>query len=88
MEIEFIIIGAAISINALVLLVTSVLSYLQYKNKKLLFVIAVFVFFLVRGILLSLSIFHEAFEPLVTSFYPWLVDVVILNLLYLAALKR
>ena len=88
MGIEFVVIGAAISINALVLLVTSVLSYLQYKNKKLLFVIAVFLFFLIRGILLSISLFNDAFEPLATSIYPWVVDVVILNLLYVAALKR
>ena len=87
-EIAYIIIGAAISINALVLFVTSLLSYRKHKNKKLLFVIVAFFFFLVRGILLSGGLFFEPLRPIVTSYYTWLIDVIILNALYFAALKR
>ena len=88
MEIEYIIIGAAISISSLILLITSILSYKKYKNTKLLFIIVVFLFFLIRGVLLSLSIFYEPLKPIATSYYTWLIDLIILNLLYLAALKR
>jgi len=88
MEIEYIIIGAAISINSLVLLITSLLSYRRYKNTKLIFVIAVFLFFLIRGVLLSLGLFYEPLASIISSYYTWLIDVIILNLLYLAALKR
>jgi len=88
MEIEYIVIGAAISINSLVLLITSLLSYRKYKNKKLIFVIIAFFFFFIRGILLSLGLFYEPFAPIISSHYTWLIDVIILNLLYLAALKR
>ena len=88
MEIEYIFIGAAISICSLVLLITSILSYKKYKNKKLLFIIAVFLFFLIRGVLLSFALFYKPLEPFVSSYYTWLIDLIILNLLYLAALKR
>ena len=88
MEIEYIVIGAAISISSLILLITSILSYKKYKNKKLLFIIAVFLFFLIRGVLLSLSLFYEPLKPIASSYYTWLIDLIILNLLYLAALKR
>jgi len=88
MEIEYVVIGAAISINSLVLLITSLLSYKKYKNTKLIFVILVFLFFFIRGILLSLGLFYDVLAPFASSYYTWLIDVVILNLLYVAALKR
>ena len=88
MDIIYIIISAAITICALFLLITSILSYIKYKNVKLPFIILVFLFFLIRGLLLSLSLFYEPFEFFASSYYTWLIDLIILNLLYLAALKR
>ena len=88
MRVEFVIIGAAICICALVLFLFSVLSYRKYQNKKLVFVILVFLFFLIRGSLFSLSLFYEPFAVFSSSAYPWLIDLVILNLLYFSALKR
>ena len=88
MEIEYIIISAAISINALVLLITTLISYKKYQNTKLIFVIIVFLFFFLRGVLLSLGLFFEPLAFFISSHYTWLIDIVILNLLYLAALKR
>jgi len=88
MGIEYIIVGAAICICALVLFLFSILSYRKYKNPKLLFVLIVFLFFLIRGILFSISFFYEPLAAFTASVYPWIIDVVILNLLYLSALKR
>ena len=87
-EIGLLVISAAISICSLVLLLTAVLSYQKYKNKKLRFVVLVFLFFLIRGLLLSIGLFYEPLAPIATSYYTWLIDLVILNLLYLASLKR
>ena len=88
MTVEFVVIGAAICISALVLFIFSLLSYRKYKNKKLLFVVCVFLFFLIRGILFSISIFYEPLSMFSSSAYPWLIDLLILNLLYFSALKR
>ncbi|MFH1101991.1 MAG: hypothetical protein V1726_08175 [Methanobacteriota archaeon] len=88
MDVGYIIMGAAISINALVLLLTSFQSYRKYHNVKLVFIILVFLFFFIRGVFLSLSVFYEPFAPVATSYYPWVIDMLILNLLYVAALKK
>ena len=88
MEIEHIIIGAAISINAFVLLITSLFSYRKYKNPKLIFVIVVFLFFFIRGALLSIGLFYQPLSAFISSYYTWLIDIIILNTLYIAALKR
>ena len=88
MEMEYIIISAAITIVSILLLMISIHSYRIYRNKKLLFVLFVFLFFMIRGIILSLGVLYEPFEPFVSSYYTWLIDLVILTLLYGAALKR
>lgn len=88
MEIEGIIIGAAISINALILVVTSLMSYRKYKNVKLLFIFVAFLFFLIRGVLFSIGIFYEPFQFFTTTYYLLVFDVIILNILYFSALKR
>ena len=88
MEIQSIVISAAITIFALALLIISLLSYWKYKNKKLLLISLVFLFFLIRGALLSLSIFYPDLEAITSSMYIWIVDLVILILLYIASLKR
>ena len=87
-NIEYVIISAAISICSLVLLATTLISYRKSNNKKLIFVTLAFLFFLIRGLLLSFSLFYDPLAPFVSSYYTWLIDLVILNLLYLAALKR
>ena len=88
LEDSYIIISAAITIVALILLIVSIHSYRIYKNPKLPFVILVFLFFLARGALLSLGLFYEPFTPIATSYYMWIVDLIILTLLYIAAIKR
>lgn len=85
---ESIIIFACITIFALVLFIVSILSYWKYKNVKLFFIGVVFLFFLVRGILLSLSLLNEDILKIVSSTYIWLFDLVILAILYITSLKR
>ena len=88
MEIGYLIISAAITIVSLILLLVSVHSYRIYRNTKLLFVMLVFVFFLARGVLLSVGLFYTPLEWVVCSYYIWLVDLIILTILYVSALKR
>ena len=88
MEIEQIIISACITIFSLGLLLVSSASYRKYKNLKLLFVSMVFVVFLIKGMLLSLSLFYEDIELLNTVIHSGLFDLSILILLFIATLKR
>ena len=88
MEIEFIIVSAAITIVSLILLLVTVHSYRIYRNTKLWFVIMVFLFFLVRGLLLSSALLYQPLAPILSSYYLWVIDLVILTLLYASALKR
>jgi len=88
MEIESIIIDACITIFALGLLIVSLLSYRKYKNMKLLFVSLVFFVFLVKGIILSFSLFNEQLLGITSNPYIGLFDLVILVLLFIATLKR
>jgi hypothetical protein len=88
MEIQDIIISAFVTIFSLGLLIVSLASYKKYKNLKLLFVSLVFMVFLIKGILLSLSLFYQGI-PLINSLeYSGLFDLIILVLLFMATLKR
>lgn len=91
MEIEGIIISAVVTIFSVGLLVVSLLSYKKYKNVKLLFISLVFIVFLIKGILFSLSLFYPSFTELdmmLFSIYSGMFDVVVLILLFVATLKR
>jgi hypothetical protein len=89
MEIDIIFIYAVITILSLTLLVVTLLSYIKYKNNKLLFISLVFLFLFIRGILLSLNLVNDQIADFVSSGYIWIFDVVVLVLLYVAySLKR
>lgn len=91
MEIEGIIISAGITIFSLGLLIVSLLSYKSSKNLKLLFISLVFIVLLIKGILLSLSMFFTelaSVKAVLSSTYGGLFDLVILILLFMATLKR
>ena len=88
MEIQDIIISAFVTIFSLGLLVVSLASYRKYKNLKLLFVSIVFFVLLIKGILLSLSLFSDEIIMLNSVFYTGLFDLIILILLFMATLKR
>ena len=88
MEIVNIIIAACITVFALGLFIVSLLSYHRSKNIKLLFVSFVFLVLLIRGTLLSVSLFNEQLEPFVIMPYAGFLDLIILILLFIATLKR
>ena len=88
MDYGYIIVSAAITIVACILGIVSLHSYKTYRNTKLLFVLSVFAFFIVKGVLLSLSLFYHQFTEISSSYYFLMIDLIILTLLYLAALKR
>jgi len=88
MVIEDIAINSCITIFSLGMLVVSLLSYRKYKNNKLIFVSSAFLLFLMKGILLSLSLFYEEIIEITSSTYMGLFDLMILILLFIATLKR
>ena len=87
MEVESIFINACITIFSLAILLLSFVSYKKYKNTKLLFITAAFFVFLMKGLLLSLSIFVSELEGIHTSPYFGLFDVFILALLFISTIK-
>ena len=88
MEIQSIVIDACITIFALGLFVVSLLSYRKYKNSKLIFVSLIFLIFLIKGIMLSFSLFNEQIASALSNSYVGLFDLVVLILLFIATLKR
>ena len=88
MNIESIIIDACITIFALGLFVVSLISYKKYKNGKLIFVSLVFLVFLVKGTILSISLFYEQLAGFVSNPYFRILDLIVLILLFIATLKR
>ena len=86
MEIEGILLSASITIFSLGLFIISLVSYVKYKNKKLLFVSIAFFIFLVKGIMMSANVFFEEFT--MTMFFLGVFDLLILILLFVATLKR
>ena len=86
MEIIGILLSAGITTFSLGLLIISLVSYFKYKNQKLLFVSIAFFIFLVKGIIVSTTVFFEEFTA--TMFFLEVLDLVILVLLFVATLKR
>lgn len=82
------IIRACVTVFALTLLIITLISYRRSKNVKLLLISAVFVVFIVKGIVLSLGLFIGSVEEIYTGQFAGLLDLLILILLFLATLKR
>ena len=87
---ETIIISACITIFSLGMLIVSSLSYKKYKNTKLLFISLLFVVLLIKGLLLSISLFYDLslIEPILKGSYSGIFDLIILLLLFMATLKK
>lgn len=91
MEIETIAINASITIFSLGLLIISLISYKKYKNQKLIFITLILIVLLVKGILLSITLFNQEISSINQILYgPYIgfFDLIILILLFLATLKR
>lgn len=68
--------------------IISIFSYRKSRNKKIIFVNIVFLIFLIKGVLLSLSVFNsEIFEPLSIPLLA-VFDLIIICLLLIAILKK
>jgi hypothetical protein len=88
MEILPIILSACITIFSIGLLLVSLASFKRYRNQKLLFISIVFLFFLIKGILLSLSLFIDDIARLLSLSLFSFFDFLILIFLFIATLKR
>ena len=81
MNLEIIFLFAAITILSVILFIVTLLSYRQYKNKKLLIVSFIFFFLFVRGVFLSFSLFNSQLATIIASGYVWSFDLIVLILL-------
>jgi len=88
METINIVFAASITVFSLGLLIISILSYRNSKNLKLIFISLVFLTLLIKGILLSLSVFNSNIEPLTIMPFSGIFDLTILVLIFIATLKR
>jgi hypothetical protein len=87
-EMEEIIIFSGITIISFILMIIALLSYRHYRSKKLMLLGFGFLFFFIRGVLLSLSLFNSQIQEFTTSNYIWVFDLIILLILYITSLKR
>lgn len=88
MEIETTILSACITLCAVVLFTISIASYRKHKNKRLLFVSIVFFLFLIKGVLMSLTVFIEQLMFLEYNLYFATLDLIMLLILFIAVLKE
>jgi len=88
MLIQDILINSFVTMFSLSLLIISLISYHKHKKPKLALLIFVFIIFSIKSILFSLSLFYTDFSVLTSDSYFRLFDLVILLLLFMAALKR
>lgn len=86
--IESAIIYGFLTIFSFGLWIISILSYWKSKNKKILFVSIVFLLFLLKGVLLSLSIFLIDLQEFLSITFFAVADLLILFLLFVAVLKK
>lgn len=74
---------------SLLLLITSIISYVKVKNTKLLFVSLAFLGFFIKGLLLTLAVLIGSFkEPFGASMAILVLDFAILIMIYIAVVKK
>lgn len=91
MSAEAIILNAAITVFAFGLLLISFASYRKHKTSRLLALSCVFVILLIKGILLSISLFLPALHSIravLFSDYGGFFDLLVLIFLFIVSLKR
>ncbi|MFH1101396.1 MAG: hypothetical protein V1726_05105 [Methanobacteriota archaeon] len=88
MDVGYLILSGTITIISCILLAVSLHSYRVFGNKKLYFVVLVFLFFFIKGLLLTVGVFFNVIVAVMTSYYIWIIDLIILTLLYISALKK
>ena len=88
MEMLNVVLSAFVTIFSMGLFAVSLFSYRKSKNIKLLLVSIVFLVFLLKGILLSVSIFYSSSVLPSANVSFVFFDVIILLVLFVATLKR
>jgi hypothetical protein len=87
-KMESMIIYGFLTIFSIGLCIISFLSYVKSHNKKLLFVSTVFLLFILKGVLLSISLFMSIPAEFISIQFLSFVDVIVLLLLFMATLKK
>ena len=88
MKVYELIISAAITLFSLGLLSLSLVSTKIYRGYKLTLITLVFVVFVIKGILLSASLFLTDLEGISTTMYWHIFDMIVLSLLFFTTLKK
>jgi len=78
---------SVMTVLSLALLVISLLSFFRYRSMRMLLISFMLCLFFVRSVVLSLGLFFPSVAAFSGSVYVWVFDVVILGVLYVAALK-
>ena len=84
---ETTIIYGFLTVFSIGLMVISILSYRKSRNKKILFVSLIFIMFIIKGVLLSLSLLNPDLQYLISIPFFALLDLLILSFLFIAVLK-
>ena len=84
---ETTIIYGFLTVFSIGLMVISILSYRKSQNKKILFVSLIFIMFIIKGVLLSLSLLNPDLQYLISIPFFALLDLIILSFLFIAVLK-
>ena len=84
MDAGILLLYAAITILSMILFVVTLLSYVKTRNRKLFFVSLIFLFLLIRGGILSVGLFYTQLGTLLSNGYIWVIDLLVLILLYVA----
>lgn len=85
---ESIIIYSFLTIFSIGMLFVSFLSFRRSKNIKIFFVTLVFLVFFIKSILLSLSIFFDDLNALISIPFLGVFDFMMIILLFIATLKK
>jgi len=85
---EAMIIYGFLTVFSIGLFIISFLSFLKSHNKKLLLVTGVFFLFIIKGLLLSISLFIEIPTEIISIQILSIFDLMVLLLLFMATLKK
>ena len=85
---ESIVIYGFLSVFSIGMFIISLFSFRRSKNRKLFFITLVFLVFLIKSMLLSLSLFFNQFNDFISISILGVFDLVMIILLFIATLKK
>jgi hypothetical protein len=87
MGFEEAVVFSVMTVLSVVLLAVSVMSFVKYRSSRMLLISVMLGLFFVQSVLLSLGLFVPGIGVFTGSVYIWVFEVVILCVLYVAAVK-